>query len=327
MSFDLKQKFCGCAMIAVLLSIPGIARAQVPDLHFHSPDLYRVGITRQKGEARLRTGVGRRGKGQRNRVRGGDQPSARLEHRSGGPLRFPEPGRRFVGVELRKRGGGFQVRQPHFCGARPPAGLRSRVSGFRRVIRGRVSGQENIWEIEPFLNFGVMSGDWEIVGWTRFGIPTNQDPGEEVETEFHYDFSTLYHFFVPVPRTRRVERCDGPQRPRGRLGHLQRISWDQGGALQQQHRPVHRLGRQLSARGRGAECTVESGGLLSLLSSITLERHCWKAGLLLGGTAPRRRVGGPGRSERIGWVPARIQRSAGTIGPRSNSSKNVLDAH
>ena len=55
-------------------------------------------------------------------------------------------------------------------------------------------GNGHIWEIEPFLGIGFMTGNWELVNRTRFGIPINQDPGEEVETELHYDFSALYHF-------------------------------------------------------------------------------------------------------------------------------------
>ena len=54
-------------------------------------------------------------------------------------------------------------------------------------------GSGHIWEIEPFLGIGFMTGNWELVNRTRFGIPINQDPGEEVETELHYDFSALYH--------------------------------------------------------------------------------------------------------------------------------------
>ena len=54
-------------------------------------------------------------------------------------------------------------------------------------------GTNHIWEFEPFLNVGVAVGDFELVAWGRFGIPTNQDAGEEVETDFSYDFSALYH--------------------------------------------------------------------------------------------------------------------------------------
>jgi len=55
------------------------------------------------------------------------------------------------------------------------------------------TGSDHIWELQPFLNLGVSVADFEVVAWSRFGIPTNQDPGEEVETAFLYDFSVLYH--------------------------------------------------------------------------------------------------------------------------------------
>ncbi len=55
-------------------------------------------------------------------------------------------------------------------------------------------GSGHLWEIEPFLSMGIAAGNLELVNLTRFGIPTNQDVGEEVETEIHYDFAALYHF-------------------------------------------------------------------------------------------------------------------------------------
>ena len=55
-------------------------------------------------------------------------------------------------------------------------------------------GSGHIWELEPFLGIGLMTGNLELVSRTRFGIPINQNPGEEIETELHYDFSALYHF-------------------------------------------------------------------------------------------------------------------------------------
>jgi len=55
------------------------------------------------------------------------------------------------------------------------------------------TGTDHIWELEPFLNLGVAVADFEVVAWGIFGIPTNQDAGEEVETDFSYDFSVVYH--------------------------------------------------------------------------------------------------------------------------------------
>ncbi len=55
------------------------------------------------------------------------------------------------------------------------------------------TGSDHIWDLEPFLNIGVMVGRLELVSWGRFGIPTKQRAGEEVGTDFGYDFSALYH--------------------------------------------------------------------------------------------------------------------------------------
>lgn len=54
-------------------------------------------------------------------------------------------------------------------------------------------GSDNIIELEPFMNFGLKKGNWEWIGFATFGIPTNQDEGQEFETEFGLNFSSLYH--------------------------------------------------------------------------------------------------------------------------------------
>jgi len=54
-------------------------------------------------------------------------------------------------------------------------------------------GSDHIWEISPYLNIGYQRGRVELVGWSIFQIPTHQNPTEEVETEFRYDFSGLVH--------------------------------------------------------------------------------------------------------------------------------------
>jgi hypothetical protein len=54
-------------------------------------------------------------------------------------------------------------------------------------------GSDHIWEIEPFLNIGVKRGRLEMQAFSIFGIPTNQEEGEEIETEFKYDVTSLYH--------------------------------------------------------------------------------------------------------------------------------------
>lgn len=55
------------------------------------------------------------------------------------------------------------------------------------------TGTDHIWELEPFLNVGLAVADFEFVAWGRFGIPTNQEEGEDIETDFSYDLSVLYH--------------------------------------------------------------------------------------------------------------------------------------
>lgn len=57
---------------------------------------------------------------------------------------------------------------------------------------GHVHGQD-VYEISPFLNAGLMAGDWELVGFGIFSIPTHQDHQENVSTTFRYNLSALYH--------------------------------------------------------------------------------------------------------------------------------------
>ena len=54
-------------------------------------------------------------------------------------------------------------------------------------------GSDHIVEVEPFFNIGFKRSDWELVAFTTFGIPRNQEEGEEVETELATNLSTLYH--------------------------------------------------------------------------------------------------------------------------------------
>jgi hypothetical protein len=50
---------------------------------------------------------------------------------------------------------------------------------------------DNIYEITPFLNAGWMSGPWEVIGWSLFQIPTNQDSQDEVGSELLFNASVL----------------------------------------------------------------------------------------------------------------------------------------
>ena len=54
-------------------------------------------------------------------------------------------------------------------------------------------GNDHLVDIEPFFDIGYKRGDLEVVAFTSFGIPINQDQGEEVETELGYNLSFLYH--------------------------------------------------------------------------------------------------------------------------------------
>jgi hypothetical protein len=67
-------------------------------------------------------------------------------------------------------------------------------------------GSNNIFEVEPFLSLGYKSGHLEVVAFAAFGIPTNQEEGEEVETEFAYNLAFLYHF---TPRFSGLLEFDG----------------------------------------------------------------------------------------------------------------------
>ena len=67
-------------------------------------------------------------------------------------------------------------------------------------------GSNHIWEVEPFFSLGYKTGKVELITFLIFGIPFNQDEGEEVETEFSYQVSGLYHVH---PRVRALLELDG----------------------------------------------------------------------------------------------------------------------
>ena len=54
-------------------------------------------------------------------------------------------------------------------------------------------GSNHILELAPFFNAGLKKGNWEWTGFTTFGIPTRQPPGQEFETEFELNMASLYH--------------------------------------------------------------------------------------------------------------------------------------
>lgn len=57
----------------------------------------------------------------------------------------------------------------------------------------QATGSSDIYVVEPFLNGGIARGPLEISGWARFAIPTNHETQSDVETNFRYDISALYH--------------------------------------------------------------------------------------------------------------------------------------
>lgn len=57
---------------------------------------------------------------------------------------------------------------------------------------------ENVYNLSPFLNAGVKTGNLEVVGWSLFHIPTGRDlPAEETPT-LEYNVSALYHLHPRV---------------------------------------------------------------------------------------------------------------------------------
>lgn len=54
-------------------------------------------------------------------------------------------------------------------------------------------GSDHILTYEPYLDAGYKKDAVEVSGFARFGIPTRQKTGEEVDTEFEYNVSALYH--------------------------------------------------------------------------------------------------------------------------------------
>ena len=79
---------------------------------------------------------------------------------------------------------------------------------YRSVEEGdeKGTGSNHIWEVEPFFSLGYKTGKVELITFLIFGIPFNQDEGEEVETEFSYQVSGLYHVH---PRVRALLELDG----------------------------------------------------------------------------------------------------------------------
>ncbi len=67
-------------------------------------------------------------------------------------------------------------------------------------------GSNNELEFEPYLNIGYKWRRLEVIAWSAFGIATNQDDGEDVETELAPNLSFLYHV---TPRVSGLLEFDG----------------------------------------------------------------------------------------------------------------------
>ncbi len=53
-------------------------------------------------------------------------------------------------------------------------------------------GSDNIFEIEPFADFGVKIQDFELVGFLTLGFPVNQNRHQDEGDELKYNLSMLY---------------------------------------------------------------------------------------------------------------------------------------
>lgn len=54
-------------------------------------------------------------------------------------------------------------------------------------------GSDHVLEIEPFVDFGYKRDRWEIVGFTSFGLPVNENDEDEADLELGWNLSVLYH--------------------------------------------------------------------------------------------------------------------------------------
>ena len=57
----------------------------------------------------------------------------------------------------------------------------------------RSIGSNHVWNINPFLNGGLINGKWEWTTFMTFEIPTNQYRNESLPTGFDIHFTSLYH--------------------------------------------------------------------------------------------------------------------------------------
>ncbi len=67
-------------------------------------------------------------------------------------------------------------------------------------------GSEHVLEVEPFVDFGYKRDRWEIVGFTSFGLPLNENEEDEADLELGWNLSVLYHL---TPRIMTLMELDG----------------------------------------------------------------------------------------------------------------------
>jgi len=67
-------------------------------------------------------------------------------------------------------------------------------------------GSDHVLEIEPFLDFGYKYDLLEIVGFTSFGLPQNENGEDEADVEVGWNLSTLYHI---SPKVQALLEFDG----------------------------------------------------------------------------------------------------------------------
>ena len=58
-------------------------------------------------------------------------------------------------------------------------------------------GSSNVWEVEPFLDFGYKNEGFETVGFAKFGFPVNGGE-DEADFEFGWNLSFLYQFIESI---------------------------------------------------------------------------------------------------------------------------------
>ena len=67
-------------------------------------------------------------------------------------------------------------------------------------------GSDHVLEVEPFVDFGYQRDRWEIVGFTSFGLPVNENDEDEADLELGWNLSVLYHL---TPQIEALLEFDG----------------------------------------------------------------------------------------------------------------------